>query len=102
MTDIPRIPLLIGGKLIQSKSDQWRDVVNPATQEVVAKVPFATAEELDMAVANAKEAFASWRNTSQAARMRIMLKFQQLVRDNAAAIAQAITLEHGKDRKSVV
>lgn len=96
MTDIPRIPLLIGGKLIQSKSDQWRDVVNPATQEVVAKVPFATAEELDMAVANAKEAFASWRNTSQAARMRIMLKFQQLVRDNAAAIAQAITLEHGK------
>lgn len=96
MTDIPRIPLLIGGKLVQSKTDQWRDVINPATQEVVARVPFATADELDMAVANAKEAFATWRNTSQAARMRIMLKFQKLVRDNVGAIAQAITLEHGK------
>lgn len=96
MTDIPRIPLLIGGELIQSKTTQWRDVVNPATQEVVAQVPFATSEELEMAVANAKEAFRTWRNSSQATRMRVMLNLQKLVRDNTAAIAKSISLEHGK------
>ncbi|HLV28570.1 MAG TPA: CoA-acylating methylmalonate-semialdehyde dehydrogenase [Burkholderiaceae bacterium] len=93
---VPRIPLLIGGKLIQSKSTEWRDVINPATQEVVAQVPFCTREELDLAVSNAKEAFQTWRNTSVGARMRIMLNLQKLVRDNTAALAKAITLEHGK------
>src|SRR5690606_18960196 len=91
-----RIPLLIGGKLIQSKSTEWRDVINPATQEVVAQVPFCTREELDLAVSNAKEAFQTWRNTSVGARMRTMLNLQKLVRDNTAALAKAITLEHGK------
>jgi malonate-semialdehyde dehydrogenase (acetylating)/methylmalonate-semialdehyde dehydrogenase len=96
MTDVPRIPLLIGGELVQSKTTEWRDVVNPATQEVVAKVPFATTAELDVAVANAKEAFKSWRNSSQGTRMRVMLNLQKLVRDNTAAIAKAISIEHGK------
>lgn len=94
--EVPRIPLLIGGKLVQSKTTEWRDVINPATQEVVAQVPFCTREELELAVSNAKEAYESWRNTSQGARMRIMLNLQKLVRDNATAIAKAITLEHGK------
>lgn len=77
--ETPRIPLLIGGKLIQSKSTEWRDVINPATQEVVAQVPFCTREELDLAVSNAKEAWQSWRHTSQGTRMRIMLNLQKLV-----------------------
>ncbi|TEA79563.1 CoA-acylating methylmalonate-semialdehyde dehydrogenase [Allopusillimonas ginsengisoli] len=96
MSAVPRIPLLIGGELVQSKSTEWRDVLNPATQEVVAQVPFATKEELDMAVANSKEAFKTWRNTSQANRTRVMLNLQKLVRDNTAAIAKSISLEHGK------
>lgn len=94
--EIPRIPLLVGGKLVQSKTTEWRNIVNPATQEIVAQVPFCTREELDMAVSNAKEAFKTWRNTSLSARMRIMLNLQKLVRDNVGALAKAITLEHGK------
>jgi malonate-semialdehyde dehydrogenase (acetylating)/methylmalonate-semialdehyde dehydrogenase len=96
MTDVPRIPLLIGGELVQSKTTEWRDVVNPANQEVVAQVPFATTQELEMAVANSKEAFRTWRNSSQGTRMRVMLNLQKLVRDNTAAIAKAISIEHGK------
>ncbi|WP_353150956.1 CoA-acylating methylmalonate-semialdehyde dehydrogenase [Pollutimonas bauzanensis] len=96
MSAVPRIPLLIGGELVQSKTTEWRDVVNPATQEVVAQVPFATKEELDLAVANSKEAFKTWRNTSQGTRMRVMLNLQKLVRDNTAALAKSISLEHGK------
>ncbi|VFR24108.1 Methylmalonate-semialdehyde dehydrogenase [plant metagenome] len=94
--DIPRLAHLIGGKLVESTSKEWRDVVNPATQEVVARVPFGTREELDQAVANAREAYVTWRNTGQGARMRVMLKFQQLLRDNTDKLAEMITREHGK------
>src|SRR3546814_18778538 len=96
MSAVPRIPLLSGGKLVQSKTTEWRDVINPATQEVVAQVPFATKEELDPAVANSKEAFQKWPSTSQGARTRIMLNLQKLVRDNTAALAKSISLEHVK------
>src|SRR4249919_741675 len=56
-TQVATVKLLIGGKFIESKTTEWRDIVNPATQEVLAKVPFATPAEVDAAVASAKEAF---------------------------------------------
>lgn len=93
---IPNITHFIDGKPYPSKSTQWHDVTNPATQEVVARVPFATQEEMNLAVASAKKAFKTWRNTSLSARMRIMLKFQQLIRDNTPKLAELITREHGK------
>jgi malonate-semialdehyde dehydrogenase (acetylating) / methylmalonate-semialdehyde dehydrogenase len=93
---IPAVPLYIGGKKVQSSSKEWRDIINPATQEVVARVPLSTRAEVNQAVANAKETYASWRNTPLSARMRIMLKFQQLLRENVGRIAELVTLEHGK------
>lgn len=60
---VPTIKLVIDGQFVESKTDQWRDVINPATQEVLAKVPFATAEEINAAVASAKNAFNTWRKT---------------------------------------
>ena len=59
----PTVKLLINGQLVESKTTQWRNVVNPATQEVLARVPFATPDEVNAAVANAKEAFKTWRKT---------------------------------------
>ena len=56
----PTVKLLIGGKFVESKTTEWRDVVNPATQEVLARVPFATADETDAAIASGKEAFETW------------------------------------------
>ena len=44
---IKEIPLIINGEKVRSKTDTWLDVLNPATQEVVAKVPMATKEEVD-------------------------------------------------------
>lgn len=94
--DIPSIDLVIGGQHVRSASTQWRDVTNPATQEVVARVPLATREEVDRAVADAKRAFATWRHTPLSQRMRVMLKLQQLVRDNTTKLAELISREHGK------
>lgn len=93
---VREIPMYIDGQPVQSQSQEWRDVVNPATQEVVARVPFCTADEVEAAVASAKEAFKTWRKVPLGKRMRIMLKLQALIRDNTAELAELITEEHGK------
>ncbi len=92
----PTVKLLINGQLVESKTTQWRDVINPATQEVLARVPFATPEEVNAAVANAKQAFKTWKKTPIGARARIFLKLQQLIRENMKELAALLTAEQGK------
>ncbi|KIG03675.1 CoA-acylating methylmalonate-semialdehyde dehydrogenase [Caballeronia concitans] len=88
--------LLIDGEFVDSKTSDWRDIVNPATQEVVGRVPFATPDEVNAAVASAQAAFATWRTTPLGVRMRLMLRFQDLVRQNMKRIAETLTAEQGK------
>jgi malonate-semialdehyde dehydrogenase (acetylating)/methylmalonate-semialdehyde dehydrogenase len=92
----PTVKLLIGGEFVESKSKEWRDIVNPATQEVLARVPFATADEVDAAIRSAHAAFATWKHTPVGARKRIMLKFQALIREHMPRIARTLTAEQGK------
>jgi malonate-semialdehyde dehydrogenase (acetylating)/methylmalonate-semialdehyde dehydrogenase len=92
----PTVKLLINGELVESQTSEWRDIVNPATQEVIARVPFATATEINAAVAAAKEAFKTWRKTPIGARARIFLKYQQLIRENMKELAAILTAEQGK------
>src|SRR5690554_7411333 len=91
---VREIPMFIDGQPVQSQSQEWRDVVNPATQEVVARVPLCTAEEVERAVASAQEAFQEWRNVPLSKRMSIMLKLQALIRENTDERAALITEEH--------
>jgi malonate-semialdehyde dehydrogenase (acetylating)/methylmalonate-semialdehyde dehydrogenase len=95
-TSIPNVPLLINGEWVQSRTAEWRDVVNPATQEVLARVPFATPDELAQAVSAAQRAFKTWRKTPVGARARVFLKLQQLIRENMADLAATLTAEQGK------
>ncbi|GAC1037944.1 CoA-acylating methylmalonate-semialdehyde dehydrogenase [Pseudomonas sp. No.117] len=95
-TAIRNVPLLIDGQFVTSTSSESRDVINPATQEVLARVPFATAEEVQRAVASAKTAFASWRKTPIGARARIFLRYQQLIREHMGELAALLTAEQGK------
>jgi malonate-semialdehyde dehydrogenase (acetylating) / methylmalonate-semialdehyde dehydrogenase len=93
---VASVKLLINGEWIESQSSQWRDVVNPATQQVLARVPFATPAELDAAVAAARTAFVTWRKTSIGVRARIFLKYQQLIREHMSELAAILTAEQGK------
>ncbi len=95
-SSLPTVKLLINGEFVESKTTQWRDVVNPATQEVLARVPFATPAEIDAAVASAKEAFKTWKKTPIGTRARIFLKLQQLIRENMGELAALLTAEQGK------
>jgi malonate-semialdehyde dehydrogenase (acetylating)/methylmalonate-semialdehyde dehydrogenase len=93
---IPSVKLLLDGKFIDSHTQEWHDVVNPATQEVLAQVPFATDDEINAAVGSAKKAYKTWKNTPLATRARIMLKLQALVREHMSRIAQTLSAEQGK------
>ncbi|MED5607735.1 MULTISPECIES: CoA-acylating methylmalonate-semialdehyde dehydrogenase [Pseudomonas] len=93
---VPTVKLFIDGKPVESTSSEWREVINPATQEVLARVPFATSDEVERAVASAKAAFKTWKKTPIGARARIFLKYQQLIRENMKELAAILTAEQGK------
>ncbi|MCI0993032.1 CoA-acylating methylmalonate-semialdehyde dehydrogenase [Pseudomonas corrugata] len=95
-TTLQTVKLLIDGEWVESRSSEWHDIVNPATQQVLAKVPFATASEVDSAIAAAQRAFQTWKLTPIGARMRIMLKLQALIREHSKRIAAVLSAEQGK------
>jgi malonate-semialdehyde dehydrogenase (acetylating)/methylmalonate-semialdehyde dehydrogenase len=86
----------INGALVPSASGRTSPVYNPATGEVQAQVGLASIDEVDHAVANAKETFATWRLTSLSKRAEIMFAFRQLIVENRAKIAELVSIEHGK------
>lgn len=74
-----KVPNVINGKLVQSKTTNWIDVTNKATNEVIARVPESTKEEMEAAVNAAQEAFKSWSKISVANRVRHLFRYQQLL-----------------------
>ncbi|RUS26938.1 methylmalonate-semialdehyde dehydrogenase [Jimgerdemannia flammicorona] len=88
--------LYINGEFVESSTKKWIDVRNPATQEVVTRVPEATPEELRAATSSAQEAFKEWRKSSVLTRQRIMMELQYLIRKHTDRIAKSIVYEQGK------
>jgi len=88
--------LLINGQFIESKTDQWIPITNPATNEIISYCPETTAEEMHLAGQAASQAFEGWRDTSIMARQQIMFKLQQAIKDNFDEVARLVTLENGK------
>ncbi|KAM0712296.1 hypothetical protein Q7P37_011391 [Cladosporium fusiforme] len=86
----------IDNKFTESKAQQWIDLHDPATNNLVTRVPESTDEELKQAVESAQRAFPAWRNTSWLHRQQIMFKFVALIRENWDRLAASITLEQGK------
>ena len=77
----------VSGTSRQCESGRFHPVFDPATGEQTARVALADANEVDTAVASAKAAFEDWRDTSLAARTKLMFAFRNLVEANAAEIA---------------
>jgi len=89
-------PLFINGQFVQSKSNRFLEVRNPATQELVTRVPESTPEEMEAAAKSASEAFKLWKETPIPARQRVMFNLQALIRQNTEELAASITTENGK------
>ena len=79
-----------------SGAERTAPVTNPATGKVTGEVALATEEEGNAAVAAAKAAFPSWRNTSLARRTQILFAFRELLNSRKGELAAIITAEHGK------
>lgn len=90
------IPLLINGEFVKSKATQKGHVTNPATQEVIANVPYATNDEMLACVAAAKEAFKTWKDVPVPERARLMLRYQDLLKKHQDEIATILAKENGK------
>jgi len=86
----------IDGTLVGASSGLTGPVFNPATGERQADVGFASVHDVDRAVASAREAFATWRETSLSRRSEIMFNFRQIVVANRDRIVQLTSQEHGK------
>ncbi|KAL5270654.1 hypothetical protein ACHWQZ_G001378 [Mnemiopsis leidyi] len=95
-TELYKTKNLINGEFIESSTSEWIDLHNPATNELVTRVPKSTPEEMQAAVDAAKSAFKSWSQTSVLSRQGVMFKFQHLIKENMAELSKNITLEQGK------
>ena len=86
----------INNKPFSGSTERTGKVYDPATGQVAAAVPFATVEEVDLAVAAAREAYPGWRDTSLTRRQKILFAFRELVDRHQEDLAKLLTAEHGK------
>jgi acyl-CoA reductase-like NAD-dependent aldehyde dehydrogenase len=88
--------MLIGGEWRAAAAEEQLEVVNPATEETVDRVPAATPEDVDLAVATAKRAFAEWSRTDVEKRAAILARAADLIGEHARDLAATLTSEQGK------
>ena len=88
--------MFIDGKFVESTSKDWIDLKDPATNELVTRVPKCTTEEMQAAVDSSKRAFKTWSQTSILTRQQVMLRLQHILRANMSELAKNITKEQGK------
>ena len=101
-TQYPEIALYIDGQWGQGSGGRGDDVINPATEEVLGRVPFAEPGDVDRAIAAAKAAFPTWRDAGPDFRSSILLRASALLHQRADEIGQVMTLEEGKPRGEAV
>jgi malonate-semialdehyde dehydrogenase (acetylating)/methylmalonate-semialdehyde dehydrogenase len=96
LSKIRELSHFIGGKHVSGESGRFGDVFNPTTGALAAKAPLASRAEVERAIANAREAFAAWAETSPVTRARVMFRFKELVERNIDELALIVASEHGK------
>jgi malonate-semialdehyde dehydrogenase (acetylating) / methylmalonate-semialdehyde dehydrogenase len=91
-----KVPHYINGSWVESTSSEWQDVTNPATGEVLARVPLAHPCEVAAAIDAAASAYPDWRRTPPEDRIQPLFKLKQLLEDHIDDLGRIITQENGK------
>ena len=89
------VPVWINGKAVAPQG-RMGEVYNPATGQVIRRVPYCGGEVIDAAVKAASAAYPEWRDASILRRARVMQRFLVLLQQNQKELASLITQEHGK------
>jgi malonate-semialdehyde dehydrogenase (acetylating)/methylmalonate-semialdehyde dehydrogenase len=93
---VEKLRNFINGEWVESKTTDYIEVRNPATDEVIALCPNSTLEEVNATVMAAKEAFERWRYTPPPARAKYLFKLRALVEQNQEDLIRCLANEHGK------
>jgi len=96
MIEIKDIPNFINGNWVSSRSEKFLDVKNPATQDILGKVPLSTNKETLEAIDASYLAFNDWRRTPATERIQYLFKLKTLLEENLTDLAKTITIECGK------
>lgn len=91
-----KVPLFIDGKFVESKTQQFFEVRNPATQEVLALCPQATQEEMKAASDSCQRAFRDWRLVPTPVRQRYYFDLRKIISSRTNELAEILTYEQGK------
>jgi malonate-semialdehyde dehydrogenase (acetylating)/methylmalonate-semialdehyde dehydrogenase len=93
---LPILSHWIDGRPVEVLPEQTGPIYNPATGQVIARVPRGGAAEVDRAVAAASAAFPAWRDMPLIARSQVFFAFRELMWQNREELARLITRDHGK------
>ena len=93
---LTKVANYINGQWQDSTASDWQDVANPATGEVLARVPLSDNAEVTRAVDAAAAAFPAWRRTPPEDRIQPLFKLKALLEDHQDELARIITQENGK------
>jgi malonate-semialdehyde dehydrogenase (acetylating) / methylmalonate-semialdehyde dehydrogenase len=91
-----QVPALIGGTFRESSGSQIDDIPDPATGETIARLPHSTGEEIDQAVAAAREAFPEWADTPPPDRAQVLFRLKALLEEHFEELSLLVTQENGK------
>jgi len=90
-----KLKLFIDGRFVDSRAGGMA-VTDPATQDVLCEVPFATADEIDRAVQGAKTAYHAWREVPTPERARLLFAYQDILKKDQDDIARLLCRDTGK------
>ncbi len=96
MAQVERLRNYINGAWCESAASQFLEVRNPATDEVLARVPLSPAEEIAQAASAAARAQAEWRRVPATQRIQYLFKLKELLEVSFDDLARSITIENGK------
>ncbi|MBM4408619.1 MAG: CoA-acylating methylmalonate-semialdehyde dehydrogenase [Chloroflexi bacterium] len=86
----------IGGRWVEAAGAQLLDVPNPATEEILARVPLSTADHVAQAARAAREAFREWSEVPVPERVKVLFSFREAFLDNRESLIRGVTTENGK------
>jgi malonate-semialdehyde dehydrogenase (acetylating)/methylmalonate-semialdehyde dehydrogenase len=94
--EVQELSFLVNGKRQKGRPGSLHSVMNPATGEVIAEVPYADASEVDHAVRAAHEAFLKWREVPVVDRVQVLYRYKTLLDKHHEEVARILTTENGK------
>src|SRR5687767_11775990 len=96
MTETSTVPILTGGRWSYPTVENFNNVYNPSTGEVIARAPMCGRREVDAAVESATKAYVHWSRTPATKRASVLFRYRALLEERFDELSRLVTRENGK------